>query len=58
MQLEAGDQLSSLQARWTSLVSGNLQLELANMTLEMEVDALREREAELSQQLQQVSVSS
>lgn len=46
-QLEAGDRLSSLESRWTTLVSGNLQLELANLTLEMEVDALREREEEL-----------
>lgn len=50
-QLEAGSQLQSLEARWQSLVSGNLQLEIANLQLEMEVDALREREEEVKARL-------
>lgn len=54
-QLEAGDQLASLEARWTTLVSGNLQLELANLTTEMEVENLREREEELRKQLAALS---
>lgn len=53
-QLEAGDRLSSLESRWTALVSGNLQLELANMTLELELDALRERKEELEKQMQEL----
>jgi len=57
-QLEAGDQLASLEARWNTLVSGNLQLELANMTTEMEVDGLREREEELRTQLEELQKGS
>lgn len=56
MQLQAGDQLSSLEQRWTTLVSGNLQLELANMQLELEVETLREREEELQKQMAELNV--
>jgi pre-mRNA-splicing factor SPF27 len=54
LQLEAGSQLSSLESKWTTLVSNNIQLELANLTLEMELDTLREREEELKSKLQEL----
>lgn len=53
-QLQAGEQLSSLEAKWSTLVSGNVQLEIANLTLEMELDSLREREAELRSKIEEL----
>lgn len=53
-QLQAGEQLSSLETKWSTLVSGNVQLEIANFTLEMELDSLREREAELKAKMEEL----
>jgi len=44
----AGSQLTSLETRWTELISTVLQLELANVALEGEIDALQSRERELN----------
>ncbi|KAG8932812.1 hypothetical protein FRC03_010266 [Tulasnella sp. 419] len=46
-QILAGKQLNSLETRWTELISGTLQLELANVALEGEIDELRRRDLEL-----------
>lgn len=53
-QLQVGEQLSSLETKWSTLVSGNVQLEIANLTLEMELDSLREREAELKSKIEEL----
>jgi pre-mRNA-splicing factor SPF27 len=50
-QTDAGKQLTSLETKWTTLLSGNLQLEIANIQLEAEIARLREREAELKARL-------
>jgi len=52
-QTEAGNQLNSLELRWQSLVSGNMQLEIANFALESELQALRQREDELKRRIQE-----
>ncbi|CAO1629170.1 unnamed protein product [Sympodiomycopsis kandeliae] len=43
-QLDAGEQLSSLERKWTDLISRSLQLEIANISAEHEI---RELETEL-----------
>lgn len=43
-----GNQLTSLETRWTELVSNVLQIEMANVALESELVRLNEREAELA----------
>ncbi|KAJ7462712.1 breast carcinoma amplified sequence 2 [Mycena galericulata] len=43
-----GNQLNSLETRWTELISNVLQIELANVALDAEVNALNAREAELA----------
>jgi pre-mRNA-splicing factor SPF27 len=53
-QLQVGEQLSSLETKWSTLVSGNVQLEIANLTLEMELDSLKEREAELETKIDEL----
>lgn len=53
-QLQVGEQLTSLESKWSTLVSGNVQLEIANLTLEMELDSLREREAELKGKIEEL----
>ncbi|KAB5593033.1 Pre-mRNA-splicing factor [Ceratobasidium theobromae] len=47
-QLAAGAQLTALENKWTELISRNLQISLANLTLEAEVEALRRQDAEMS----------
>jgi len=47
-QTRLGDQLTSLESRWTELISSILQIELANVALEAEVARLNERETELA----------
>jgi len=47
-QIKIGDQLTSLETRWTELISNVLQIELANVALEAEVSDLAKRETELS----------
>jgi len=46
-----GRQLTSLETRWTELISNVLQIELANVALEAELDGLRRREEELQAQV-------
>jgi hypothetical protein len=40
--------LTSLEKKWTELISSTLQIEMANMALDAEVDRLNKREAELA----------
>ncbi|KAH9060843.1 breast carcinoma amplified sequence 2 [Lactarius vividus] len=47
-QTRLGDQLTSLENRWTELISSILQIELANVALEAEVARLNKRETELA----------
>ncbi|EJD04309.1 breast carcinoma amplified sequence 2 [Fomitiporia mediterranea MF3/22] len=47
-QTKLGAQLTSLETRWTELISTVLQIELANVALEAEVNDLARRESELS----------
>ncbi|KAJ7139796.1 Pre-mRNA-splicing factor SPF27 [Mycena epipterygia] len=49
MQTRLGKQLNSLETRWTELISNVLQIELANVALDAEVNALNAREAELAE---------
>jgi pre-mRNA-splicing factor SPF27 len=49
MQTRLGKQLNSLETRWTELISNILQIELANVALDAEVNALNGREAELAE---------
>jgi len=46
-QSRAGTQLTSLETRWTELISNVLQIELANVALEAENAQLAKRESEL-----------
>ena len=48
LQTKLGAQLTSLETRWTELISNVLQIELANAALEAEVNDLARRETELS----------
>jgi len=43
-QSHVGKQLTALETRWTELISTVLQIELANIALEGEVEQLRQRE--------------
>ena len=43
-----GTQLTSLETRWTELISSILQIEMANVALEVDIDRLGKREVELS----------
>jgi len=46
-QTRYGAQLTMLETRWTELLSSILQIEMANIALEGEVDRLRTREGEM-----------
>jgi len=46
-QTRLGNELTALETRWTQLISNVLQIELANVALEAELNELRRREAEL-----------
>ncbi|KAG6837033.1 hypothetical protein H0H93_015896 [Arthromyces matolae] len=48
-QEHTGKQLTSLEARWTELISSVLQIEMANVALDAEIGQLNKREAELSE---------
>ncbi|CAK5264781.1 unnamed protein product, partial [Mycena citricolor] len=48
-QTKLGAQLTSLETRWTELISNVLQIELANVALDAEVNALNARESELAE---------
>lgn len=47
-QTRYGSQLTALETKWTELLSSILQIEMANVALDTEVNRLRKREAELS----------
>jgi len=47
MQDRFGNQLDALEKRWTELISSVLQIEMANVALEVEVDRLNKRADEL-----------
>ncbi|KAH7883817.1 breast carcinoma amplified sequence 2 [Phlebopus sp. FC_14] len=47
-QTRYGTQLTSLETRWTELLSNILQIEMANVALDVEVDRLNKKEAELA----------
>ena len=50
-QTHVGTQLTTLETRWTELISSVLQIEMANIALDVEIDRLNRREAELAEQL-------
>lgn len=47
-QTRIGSQLTSLETRWTELISNVLQIEMANVALEGEIERLSKKEAELA----------
>ena len=47
-QTAFGGQLTALETRWTELISNVLQIEMANVALEAEIDQLIKKEAELA----------
>jgi pre-mRNA-splicing factor SPF27 len=47
-QTQIGAQLTSLETRWTELISSVLQIELANVALDAEIDRLNRKEGELA----------
>jgi pre-mRNA-splicing factor SPF27 len=47
-QTRFGTQLTSLETRWTELISSVLQIELANVALDAEIDRLNKQEAEFA----------
>jgi len=47
-QTRIGAQLTSLETRWTELISSVLQIEMANVALDAEIDRLNKKEAELA----------
>jgi pre-mRNA-splicing factor SPF27 len=47
-QTQLGAQLTSLETRWTELISSVLQIELANVALDAEINRLNKKEAELA----------
>ncbi|KZT19376.1 breast carcinoma amplified sequence 2 [Neolentinus lepideus HHB14362 ss-1] len=47
-QTRIGGQLTSLETRWTELISSVLQIEMANVALEADIDRLNKREVELA----------
>ncbi|ELU44636.1 BCAS2 domain-containing protein [Rhizoctonia solani AG-1 IA] len=47
-QLTAGAQLTALENKWTELISRNLQISMANLALEAEVESLRRQDAEMT----------
>ena len=53
-QTEAGSKLATLEKRWTELISRGLQLEVANITTQSEIDALRNKKRKLETQLSQL----
>ncbi|KAI0094584.1 breast carcinoma amplified sequence 2 [Irpex rosettiformis] len=47
-QTTTGSQLTSLETKWTELISNVLQIEMANVALEAEIDRLNKKEVELA----------
>lgn len=50
-QLDVGSKLATLEKRWTELISRGLQLEVANITTQQEVDLLQSKKRKLEAQL-------
>jgi pre-mRNA-splicing factor SPF27 len=48
-QTRLGNQLNSLETRWTELISNVLQIEMANVALEAEIERLHIKEDDLAQ---------
>jgi len=48
-QDRVGKQLTSLETRWTELISSVLQIEMANVALDAEIERLNKKEAELAE---------
>ncbi|TFK20163.1 breast carcinoma amplified sequence 2 [Coprinopsis marcescibilis] len=46
-----GRQLTLLETKWTELISNIIQIEMANIALDTEIDRLNQREAEIAQQI-------
>lgn len=44
-----GKQLTLLETRWTELISSVLQIEMANVALDAEIERLNQKEAELAE---------
>lgn len=53
-QTEAGSKLATLEKMWTELISRGLQLEVANITTQSEIDVLRNKKRKLEMQLSQL----
>ncbi|CAE6459955.1 unnamed protein product [Rhizoctonia solani] len=47
-QITAGAQLTALENKWTDLISRNLQISMANLALEAEIESLRRQDAEMT----------
>ena len=52
LQERWGEQLTTLETRWTELISNILQIEMANVALEGDIERLRTKEAELADMLE------
>lgn len=50
-QKTAGAQLTALENKWTNLIEGNTQLEIATLQLEYRVEQMKERERQLREQI-------
>ncbi|KAF5368326.1 hypothetical protein D9758_002341 [Tetrapyrgos nigripes] len=48
-QERLGKQLNTLETRWTELISSVLQIEMANVALDGEIDKLNKKEAEMAE---------
>ena len=48
LQTHVGTQLTTLETRWTELISSVLQIEMANVALEAELNDLGKKEVELA----------
>ncbi len=53
-QTDAGAKLSGLEKRWTELITRGLQLEVANITTQGEIETLQSKKRKLEQQLAQL----
>ncbi|KAL0950848.1 hypothetical protein HGRIS_007606 [Hohenbuehelia grisea] len=48
-QTHIGNQLTALETKWTELISNVLQIEMANVALDAEINRLNKKEAELAE---------
>ena len=49
LQDRIGKQLTTLETRWTELISSVLQIEMANVALDAEIERLNKKETELAE---------